>query len=90
MQLFVIGDSVSQGFMSLAAARTDFSYSSVIARAMGLSDWHIPTWPKGGLPINIELLLRRMESLAGPTVNLLEWPLILSRAERMMDEIEDY
>jgi len=28
MKLFTIGDSVSQGFMSLAAARTDLSYST--------------------------------------------------------------
>ena len=90
VKLFVIGDSISQGFMSLAAARTDLSYSSVIARAMGLNDWRIPTWPKGGHPLNVELLLRRVESLAGPDVNLLEWPLVAARAASMMDEVEDY
>ena len=31
MKLFTIGDSVSQGFMSLAAARTDLSYSTLLA-----------------------------------------------------------
>ncbi|HEY0658065.1 MAG TPA: hypothetical protein VGD05_06310, partial [Pyrinomonadaceae bacterium] len=36
MKLFTIGDSVSQGFMSLAAARTDNAYSTLIARQIGL------------------------------------------------------
>ena len=92
MKLFVIGDSISQGFMSLAAARTDLSYPSVIARLMGLenNDWRIPTWPRGGLPLNIELLLRQIEGLAGPTVELLEWPSVLNRIRLTMDNVEDY
>lgn len=36
MKLFTIGDSISQGFMSFAAARTDLSYSTLIAEQMGL------------------------------------------------------
>lgn len=35
LKLFTIGDSISQGFMSLAAARTDLSYSTIVAREMG-------------------------------------------------------
>ena len=90
MKLFVIGDSISQGFMSLAAARTDLSFSSVIARTMNLENWRIPAWPKGGLPINLELLLRRIEGLSGPEVELLEWAKVLSRVSSMFDTIEDY
>lgn len=36
MKLFTMGDSVSQGFMSLAAARTDLSFSTLIAGRMKL------------------------------------------------------
>ena len=90
MKLFVIGDSISQGFMSFAAARTDLSYSSIIARAMGLTNWSIPNWPKGGLPLNVELLLRRLEEIAGHDVNILEWPLVINCVRSMMDEVEDY
>ncbi len=31
MKLFTIGDSISQGFMSAAAARTDQCYSTILA-----------------------------------------------------------
>lgn len=31
MKLFTIGDSISQGCMSVAAARTEFSYSMLLA-----------------------------------------------------------
>lgn len=36
MKLLTIGDSLSQGFMSGAAARTDLCYSTLIARQLGL------------------------------------------------------
>lgn len=36
MKLFTLGDSISQGFMSGAAAQTDLAYSTLIARCMGL------------------------------------------------------
>lgn len=90
MKLFVIGDSLSQGFMSLAAARTDLSYPSLIAKSMKISDWQIPDWPKGGLPINVELLLREIQHLCGPELELLEWPKALSRMGFIFDAIEDY
>jgi hypothetical protein len=90
MKLFTIGDSISQGFMSLAAARTDLSYSTIIANAMQLADYRFATWPKGGHPLNVELLFRRLENLAGPNVNILEWPLVLARTASLMDEVEDY
>ena len=53
MRLFTIGDSVSQGFMSAAAARTDLTYSTLVARAMGLTRGHeyrYPEWALDGLP----------------------------------------
>jgi len=34
--LFTIGGSVSQGFMGMAAARTDLCYSSLIARLLNI------------------------------------------------------
>jgi len=37
MKLFTIGDSISQGFMSMAAARTELSYSTLMARVLGLT-----------------------------------------------------
>ena len=90
MKLFVIGDSFSQGFMSLAAARTDLSYPSLIAKSMQINNWQIPNWPKGGLPINVELLLREIQNLCGPELELLEWPKALLKMGSIFDAVEDY
>lgn len=90
MKLFTIGESICQGFMSAAAARTDLAFSTLIAEALGASDYRYPTWPKGGHPLNVEWLLRRLENLAGPNVNVLEWPLVLMRTASYMDTVEDY
>ena len=35
-KLITIGDSISQGFMSGGAARTDLSYSTLIAQSLGI------------------------------------------------------
>ena len=37
MRLFTIGESVTQGFMSGAAAETRLSFSTLLAEAMGLT-----------------------------------------------------
>ena len=94
MKLFTIGDSISQGFMSLAGARTDLAYSSLIAKAMGLkvgsSKYPIAAWGEGGMPLNLELLARRLERVAGANINLLEWPQVLFLINDQIDRIEDY
>jgi hypothetical protein len=87
MRLFTIGDSVSQGFMSLAAARTDLSYSTLLARAMGLElgeeyaappgPYNYPVWEAGGLPMNIEAILRRLNERYGSNLSLFETPGVL-------------
>ncbi len=55
MKLFTIGDSVSQGFMSLAAARTDNAYSTLIARKLGLEldsdEYRFADWNDVGIPL---------------------------------------
>ncbi len=38
MKLFTIGDSISQGVMSGAAARTDLAYSTLVAKKMELDN----------------------------------------------------
>lgn len=94
MKLFTIGDSISQGFMSLAAARTELSYSTLIAKILGLQpnvDYAIPTWHKGGLPLNIERLLRKLERRYGSDIKgPIEWPLALMTIADMLDEVEDH
>src|SRR5215217_4014574 len=100
MKLLTIGDSVSQGFMSLAAARTDLSYSTLLARAMGLElgeeytypegEYHYPAWGAGGLPLNIEAMLRRLNERYGSDLSLFEVPGVLRTIHGVAGETKAY
>ncbi|CAN5216309.1 hypothetical protein BH18ACT10_BH18ACT10_11630 [soil metagenome] len=91
MQLFTIGDSISQGFMSGAAARTDLAYSTLIAGCMGLeAGYRYPQWGANGLPINMEVILRSLANKYGDNVNPLEWAFALRTANRIIEDAEDY
>lgn len=90
MKLFTIGDSLSQGYMSAAAARTDLCYSTLIAEKMGLTDYAYPHWPVGGLPINMEDLLRHLQAQFGSDIDWLEFPLAIQAVLKKMNETEAY
>ncbi|WGF90041.1 hypothetical protein [Marinivivus vitaminiproducens] len=95
MKLFTIGDSISQGFMSLAAARSDLAFSTLIARSLGLepgSDaYPVPSWGAGGLPLNVEVLLRRLEAEVGCDIEgLVEILRSGSAIAGFVDAVEDY
>ena len=94
MKLFTIGDSISQGFMSAAAARTDLCYSTLIARCLGLQpgrDYLFPRWELGGHPANVELLLRRLQKLYGGDIfGPIEWPMAITTAMLFLDKVEDH
>jgi hypothetical protein len=91
IKVFTIGDSISQGFMSGAAARTDLAYSTLLAKILKQQGYKIPTWDVGGLPVNLEGLFRRLEAHYGPEINKVEWTLALATTiPRFIDEIEDY
>lgn len=92
-RLVVLGDSMSQGFMSGAIFATDLSYPALIAREMGLdsSQFRIPSFnAHGGLPVNLERLLRLLEKEYGP--DLSRWDLLGApfSIRSWMDEIEDH
>lgn len=91
MKLFTIGDSISQGFMSGAAARTDLCYSTLIAQVMQLSGYRYPdNWKLGGLPINMEKILRRLAEKYKSNINGFDWVTLAFMLEGMLDEVEDY
>lgn len=94
MKLFTIGDSISQAFMSMAAARTDLSYSTLLARKLGLepdtNDYHYPDWPAGGLPINLERIMRTLTQRYGVDISGLEWLTVIQTINGVLDEAEDY
>ncbi len=91
-RLVVIGDSLSHGFQSGAVFNTDLSYAAIIAYELGwLGQFRYPRYPgRGGLPLNIELLLRDLESRFGSSVSFWELPMALFRAREFMDGVEDY
>lgn len=93
MKLFTIGDSVSQGFMSAAAARTDLTYSTLIARSMGLElehEYRYPKWELDGLPLNLEKAFRRLVERYGSNIRGAEWLTVLWTLNSVVDEVEDY
>lgn len=90
MKLFTIGDSVSQGFMSGAAAKTNLAYSTLIAKAMGIAGYSIPEWPANGLPADIEAILRRLNRRYGTDIKGIEWLTIFQTLNDVLDQSEDY
>ena len=91
MKLFTIGDSISQGFMSGAAARTDLSYSTLLAEVLKIKKYNYPKWEKDGHPVNIEMLFRQLQSKLGSDISgVFEWTKALFTIQKYLDEVEDY
>jgi hypothetical protein len=91
-RLVVLGDSLSQGMQSGAVYSTDLAWPAIVAGELGwLDSYRYPVYGgPGGLPLNLELLLRRLEGQFGSSVSLWEVPLALFAARAFMDEVEDY
>lgn len=71
--------------------QTDLSYSAIIAHELGWGGLRYPTYGgPGGLPLNLELLLRELESQFGADLSWWELPLALFRGREFMDKVEDY
>lgn len=90
-RLVAIGDSVTQGFASGAVFQTELSYPAIVAHELGWDGLRIPSYPGvGGLPLNIERLLRMLEDRFGPRFDWWEVPQALFALRQHMDEVEDY
>jgi hypothetical protein len=92
MRLFTIGDSTVQGFMSLAAARTGQSFSSLVQRVLAPeAPYSIPEWPLGGHPLDLEIVLRQLDHGLGPDIRgPIEWVRAFGDMALYMDEVEDH
>jgi hypothetical protein len=90
-RLVAIGDSLTHGFQSGAIYNTRLSYPMIIAWELGWDEhMRVPTYDGfGGLPLNIEYVVRDLEHRYG-TVNWLELPLALFHARHLLDQIEDW
>jgi hypothetical protein len=92
-KLVAIGDSLTQGFQSLAITHTDLSFPAMIAERMGLDldTFRLPDFRgAGGLPCSIEWLARRLEDVYGPDISTFEWIRALHRIPALLDEVEDH
>lgn len=91
-RLVAVGDSLTQGFQSAAVFHTDLSYPAIIAHELGWGEhFRYPTYQGyGGLPLNLELLLRDLEARFGQDLDWWETAPALFSARQFMDRVEDY
>jgi hypothetical protein len=91
-RLVAIGDSLTHGFQSGAIFNTDLSFPALIARELGWYDeFRHPHYDGyGGLPTNIEFIVRQLENEFGSKISVWELPLAFFKARHLLDEIEDW
>ncbi len=90
-RLVTIGDSLTHGFQSGAIFNTDLSYPAIIAWELGLEHFQYPSYLGfGGLPLNIEYLLRDLEGRLGPTLHWWELPCAYFEARHHLALVEDW
>jgi len=91
-RLVAIGDSLTHGFQSGAIYNTDLSYPMIIAWELGWDDhFRRPHYEGfGGLPLNIEYVLRRLEHSYGDALDWWEVPLAAFEVRQLMAEMEDW
>lgn len=90
-KLVAIGDSLTQGFQSGSIFRTELSYPALLAERLGAESFLAPEFSgEGGLPVNIERLVRMLEQRFGAALNPVEAPLAALSAQSFLDRVEDY
>jgi hypothetical protein len=91
-RLVTIGDSLTHGFQSGAIFNTDISYPAIIAYELGwYENFRHPNYRGfGGLPLNIELLLRTLEQKHGSQIDWWETALAAFNVRHFMGEVEDW
>lgn len=90
-RLVTIGDSLTQGFASGAVFQTDLSYPATIAHELGWDGLRYPRYGgPGGLPLNLELLMRELAQRFGADLDWWELPMALFRGRQFVDAVEDY
>jgi hypothetical protein len=90
-RLVTVGDSLTHGLTSGAVSRTDLSWPAVLARCLDVP-FQAPAYggPLGGLPFNIEGLLRKLQEKFGVSINLFEVLDLPATLHQLADQNEDY
>lgn len=90
-KLVAIGDSLSQGFQSGSIWKTHLSYPAMLARCLEDTSFNFPDFSgEGGLPFNLEILVRLLARRYGDCVNWLEFIPALLTVRSHLDRVEDY
>jgi hypothetical protein len=91
-RLVTLGDSLTHGMQSAAVYRTELSYPATVAHELGIaSSFRRPAYGgPGGLPLNIELVVRELERQLGARIDWWEVALAAFRARSWLDGVEDY
>lgn len=91
-RLVTIGDSLTHGFQRGAIFNTQISYPAIIAYEMGwYEQFRRPSYRGfGGLPLNIEFLMRDLEERYGSKIDWWETALAGFRVRHYMGEVEDW
>ncbi|MFJ7793836.1 hypothetical protein [Pseudomonas sp. NPDC096950] len=91
-KLVTIGDSVTMGFQSGAIYNTRISWPKIVAAELGCDPgFRFPLFDGyGGLPLNIEYLLRAIEHKYGTEISWWELPAAGFELRHQMALIEDY
>ncbi|HWA74226.1 MAG TPA: hypothetical protein VG937_17905 [Polyangiaceae bacterium] len=81
-RLVTLGDSLTQGFQSGAIFNTQLSWPRMVAWEMGWdSSFRYPSyWGQGGMPLNLELVIRTIERRFGPKLDN-AWEKVLAVGE---------
>jgi hypothetical protein len=92
-RLVSLGDSLTHGFKNFAVHDTHLSYPAMIARELGWErEFRIPLYDSpGGLPLDLEWLLRALETQFGDNLSGLgETVATIGEARRLLEIHEDF
>jgi hypothetical protein len=90
-RLVTIGDSLTHGFQSGAIFNTDLSYPAIIAHELGWAEFRYPRYPGyGGIPLNLELLMRDIAERFGSEVSPWELPAALFHLRHHLAQAEHW
>ncbi len=91
-RLVVTGDSLSHGFQSGAIYNTDISYPAIVAWELGcFNSFRFPHYYGfGGLPLNLEFLIRNLEAKIGGRISKVDLPLAYFESRHHLAQAEHW
>ncbi len=91
-KLVVLGDSITQGFQSSAIYRTDFSFPAMLASALDPEfEFRQARFSvRGGIPINLEFILRTLERERREQLDWRRYPVAISEVYSSIRKTKQY